>query len=133
MATKTTTTTRLSQADRSALLAFADLSDQLREARAALDAAERKVTAAENAALRVLAEKGPQVLQGRSYALGETMSLKTTADDAELADFARANGLKVSAPKPESCATATLRSAALKGLDVSPVCQVTTTPTVILT
>lgn len=129
----TKTTTRLTQADRSALLAFADLSDALREARAALDSAERKVVAAESAAMQVLATKGAQVLHGRTYSLGETMSLKTIATDSELAEFARANGLKVSSPKPESCATATLRSAAIKGLDVSAVCAVTTTPTVILT
>ena len=131
--TTTKTTTRLNANDRSELLRFADLSDQLREARAAMDAAERQLAAAEPAALRVLTDKGPQVLHGRTYALGESVSLKTIGTDAELADFARQNGLKVSAPKPESCATATLRSAALKGLDVSPVCTVTTTPTVILT
>jgi len=129
----TTKTARLNANDRAELLRFADLSDQLRTARATLDSAERQLAAAEPAALRVLADKGPQVLQGRTYSIGESVSLKTTGTDSELVEFARANGLKVSAPEPESCATATLRSAALKGLDVSEVCIVTTTPTVILT
>ena len=133
MATKTTTTTRISANDRAELLRFADLSDQARAARAALDAAERQLAAAEPAALSILRDKGAQVLHGRTYSLGDSISLQTTGTDAELAEFARNNGLKVSPAKPESCATATLRSAALKGLDVSDVCNVTTTPTVILT
>jgi hypothetical protein len=129
----TTKTPRINANDRSELLRFASLSDQLRDARAALDAAERAVKAAEPAALRALQEKGPQILHGRTYSIGESVSLSTTGTDAELADFARENGLKVSAPKPESCATATLRSAAIKGLDVSSVCSITRIPMVILT
>jgi hypothetical protein len=129
----TTKTPRLNSSDKSELLRFASLADELKDARAALDSAERAMKTAEPAALRILAEKGPQILQGRTYSLGESVSLSTTATDAALADFARENGLKVSPPKPESCATATLRSAALKGLDCSPVCSITRTPIVVLT
>jgi len=132
MTTKTPTP-RLNANDKSELLRFASLADALREARAALDSAERSLKTAEPAALRVLHEKGPQILHGRTYSIGESVSLSTTGTDAELAEFARANGLKVSPPKPESCATATIRSAALKGLDCSPVCTITRIPIVVLT
>jgi hypothetical protein len=133
MATTKTKTPRLNANDKSELLRFASLADEAREARAALDAAERALKTAEPSALRILTEKGPQILHGRTYSLGESVSLSTTGTDAELAEFARENGLKVSAPKPESCATATLRSAALKGLDCSAVCSITRTPIVVLT
>ncbi len=129
----TTKTPRMNVNDKSELLRFSALAEQLKDARAALDSAERAMKTAEPAALRILAEKGPQILQGRTYSLGESVSLSASATDAELAEFARKNGLKVSPPKPESCATATLKSAATKGLDVSSVCSITRTLIVVLT
>ena len=128
-----TKTPRLNTNDKSELMRFASLADQLRDARTALDSAERAMKTAEPAALRILTEKGPQILHGRTYSLGESVSLSATATDAELAEFARENGLKVSPPKPESCATATLKSAVTKGLDVSSVCSITRTPIIVLT
>ena len=130
--TTTTKNTRLTNTDRATLRSFAELSDNVSAARAALDAAERALTTAEPGALEILQGKGPQVVDGRSYSVGETLKVSATASDPELAQFARANGLKVTAPKPETLATATLRAAAIKGLDVSAVAEVTRTPVVVL-
>lgn len=131
--TTTTKPARLNNTERATLRNFAELSDNVRVAREALDKAERALTTAEPAALDVLQQKGPQVVDGRSFSVGETIKVSATADDSALADFARANGLKVSPPKPETLASATLRSAALKGVDVSAVAEVTRTPIVVLT
>lgn len=128
----TKTTTRLTNTDRAALRNFAELADTVRAARAALDAAERALTASEPGVLQILQEKGPQVVDGRSFSVGETLKVSATADDSELVQFARANGLKVTPPKPETLASATLRAAALKGLDVGAVAEVTRTPIVVL-
>jgi len=130
--TTTTKTARLTNTDRATLRDFAELADNVRAARAALDAAERALTTAEPGALEILQGKGPQVVDGRSFSIGETLKVSATADDSELVQFARANGLKVTPPKPETLASATLRSAALKGLDVGPVAEVTRTPIVVL-
>ena len=131
--TTTTKPARLTNTERATLRNFAELSDNVRAARAALDAAERELTTAEPAALEILQNKGPQVVDGRSFSIGETLKVSATADDAALAEFARQNGLKVSPPKPETLASATLRSAALKGVDVSAVAEVTRTPIIVLT
>ena len=128
----TKTTTRLNNTERTTLRNFSELSDNVRAAREALDKAERALTTAEPETLEILQAKGPQVVDGRSFAIGEAVKVSATADDATLADFARQNGLKVSPPKPETLASATLRSAALKGLDVSEVAEVTRTPIVVL-
>lgn len=128
----TTKTARLTNTERATLRNFAELSDNVRAAREALDKAERALTTAEPAALEVLQQKGAQVVDGRSYAIGEAVKVSATADDAALAQFARDNGLKVSPPKPETLASATLRSAALKGLDVSAVADVIRTPIIVL-
>ena len=130
--TTTTKPARLNNTERTTLRDFAELSDAVRTARAALDAAERALNTAEPGALEILQNKGAQVVDGRSYSVGETLKVSATADDAALAQFARANGLKVSPPKPETLASATLRSAALKGLDVSAVAEITRTPIVVL-
>jgi hypothetical protein len=128
----TTKSTRLNTTDRATLRNFAELADTVRAARAALDAAERALTAAEPGALEILQDKGPQVVDGRSFSIGEALKVSATASDPELAQFARDNGLKVTPPKPETLASATLRSAALKGLDVSAVAEVIRTPIVVL-
>lgn len=130
--TTTTKPARLNNTERATLRNFAELADAVRTARAALDSAERALTTAEPAALEILQAKGAQVVDGRSFAIGESVKVSATADDSTLADFARANGLKVSPPKPETLASSTLRSAALKGLDVSAVAEVIRTPIVVL-
>jgi len=128
----TTKTARLTNTERATLRNFAELADTVRAARAALDAAERALTTAEPGALEILQAKGAQVVDGRSFSIGEAVKVSATATDSELADFARANGLKVSPPKPETLASATLRAAALKGLDVSAVADVIRTPIIVL-
>ena len=110
--TTTTKSTRLNATDRAALRNFAELADNVRAARAALDAAERALTASEPGTLEILQAKGPQVVDGRSFSVGESV--------------------KVSPPKPETLASATLRAAAMKGMDVGAVAEVTRTPVVVL-
>lgn len=130
--TTTTKPARLTNTERAMLRKFAELSDAVRTARAALDAAERELNGAEPYSLAVLQQKGAQVVDGRSLTIGESVKVSATADDAELAQFARANGLKVTPPKPETLSSATLRAACLKGLDVSDVADVVRTPIVVL-
>lgn len=130
--TTTTKPARLNNTERTTLRNFAELSDNVRAARAALDSAERALNTAEPGTLEILQIKGAQVVDGRSFAIGESVKVSATASDAELTDFARANGLKVTPPKPETLASATLRAAALKGLDVSAVAEVTRTPVIVL-
>jgi hypothetical protein len=64
----------------------------------------------------------------RMVRLGESASVSAFAAHEDLAAFARQHGLKVSAPVPESCSTATLRSAHGKGVDISAVAEVTVSP-----
>jgi hypothetical protein len=128
----TTKPARLNNTERTTLRNFSELSDNVRAAREALDKAERALNTAEPGALEILQNKGAQVVDGRSFAIGESVKVSATASDAELTDFARANGLKVTPPKPETLASATLRAAALKGLDVSEVAEVTRTPVIVL-
>lgn len=130
--TTTTKPARLNNTERATLRNFAELSDNVRAARAALDAAERALTTAEPGALEILQNKGTQVVDGRSFSIGESVKVSATADDSTLAQFARANGLNVTPPKPETLASATLRAACLKGLDVSAVAEVTRTPIIVL-
>lgn len=128
----TTKPARLNNTERTTLRNFSELSDNVRAAREALDKAERALNTAEPGALEILQNKGAQVVDGRSFAIGESVKVSATADDAALAQFARENGLKVSPPKPETLASATLRAAALKGLDVSAVAEVIRTPVIVL-
>ena len=58
----TKTTNRLTAAAKDVLRTYAALADNVRAARATLDAAERALTAAEPAALEILRQSGPQIL-----------------------------------------------------------------------
>lgn len=51
----------------------------------------------------------------------EKRSFELTAEPEQLIAFARAHGLNTTAPKPASVAPATIRAAALRGIDVSAV------------
>ena len=128
----TTKTARLNNTERATLRNFWELSDNVRAAREALDKAERALNTAEPETLEILQNKGAQVVDGRSFAIGQTVKVSATATDAALAQFARDNGLNVTPPKPETLASATVRAAALKGLDVSAVAEVTRTPIIVL-
>jgi len=103
-------------------IAVRELATQLAEAEAAQQAAEETARAAGF-------HSGVVEYKGTSYSIATTSTQKfsLSADDAELVQFARAHGLKTTAPKPESCSSATIRAAALKGIDVSQVCDITTT------
>ena len=51
----------------------------------------------------------------------EKRSFELTAEPAELVEFASRHGLSITEPKPASVAPATIRAAALRGVDVSSV------------
>jgi len=55
----------------------------------------------------------------------EKRSFELTAQPAELVQFAMKHGLSTTAPKPASVAPATIRAAALRGIDVSSVADET--------
>ena len=101
----------------------------VRELAAALEAAERELQEIE-AEAREAGFVGCDIMyKGTIYVIttSRTQKFSITAEDAALVEFARAHGLKTTAPKPESCSSATIRAAALKGIDVSQVCDITTT------
>lgn len=51
----------------------------------------------------------------------EKRSFETTAEPKQLVEFAQKHGLSTTDPKPASVAPATIRAAALRGIDVSSV------------
>jgi len=51
----------------------------------------------------------------------EKRSFELTAEPAELVEFAQRHGLNTTEPRPASVAPATIRAAALRGVDVSSV------------
>lgn len=51
----------------------------------------------------------------------EKRSFETTAEPKQLVEFAMKHGLSTTEPKPASVAPATIRAAALRGIDVSSV------------
>ena len=101
----------------------------VRELAAELAAAEKHLQEIENRARAAGFYAGTTTYKGTTYSINTTTTQKfsLTAEDAELVAFAKAHGLKTSAPKPESCSSSTIRAAALRGIDVSSVCDVTTT------
>lgn len=60
-----------------------------------------------------------------TIARSEKRSFETTAEPEQLVQFAMKHGLSTTAPKPASVAPATIRAAALRGVDVSSVASVT--------
>lgn len=52
-------------------------------------------------------------------------SFTLTAEPAALVEFARQHGLTTTPPKPETVAPATIRAAALRGIDVADVAEET--------
>ena len=100
-----------------------------RQAQAALDLAQAELLAAEEAARADGFTAAVIAYRGASYSVntGTTFKLETTATDEQLVEFAKANGLKIQAPKPASCSASTLRAAYGRGLDVSSVATVTET------
>lgn len=53
-------------------------------------------------------------------------SFTLTAEPEQLVQFAQAHGLAITAPKPATVAPATIRAAALRGIDVADVADETT-------
>ena len=101
----------------------------VRELAAELAAAEKHLQEIENRARAAGFHSGVTTYKGTTYSIAtaEKQSYSLTAEDADLVKFAKAHGLKTTAPKPESCSSATIRAAALKGIDVSQVADITTT------
>lgn len=55
----------------------------------------------------------------------EKRSFETTAEPKQLVEFAQKHGLSTTEPRPASVAPATIRAAALRGIDVSSVASET--------
>lgn len=55
----------------------------------------------------------------------EKRSFETTAEPEQLVEFAQKHGLSTTEPRPASVAPATIRAAALRGIDVSSVASET--------
>lgn len=95
--------------------------------RHALAVSELKQREAElKRAQNALAEHWPPTAQTLATDRGtivrsEKRSFETTAEPAELVQFAQKHGLSTTEPKPASVAPATIRAAALRGIDVSSV------------
>lgn len=112
--------------------------DTAKAAKAIADGAKAELERIEKETIEVLVgafggEAGKQwsvAVNGtdRMVRLGEAVSVSAFAAHEDLAAFARQHGLKVSAPVPESCSTATLRSAHGKGVNISAVAEVTLSP-----
>ena len=100
----------------------------VRELAAELAAAEKHLQEIEDRARAAGFFAGVTTYKGTTYSIATTekQSFSISADDAALVQFARAHGLKTTAPKPESCSSSTIRAAALRGIDVSQVCDITT-------
>ena len=54
-------------------------------------------------------------------------------DQAKALEYAKANGLKIQEPRPESVNTNTLRTRALDGVLPEGICQITETPVIVIT
>jgi hypothetical protein len=100
----------------------------VRELAAALEAAERELQEIEAEARAAGFIGCDCMLKGTLYVIttSRTQKFSISADDSALVEFAKRHGLKTTPPKPESCSSATIRAAALRGIDVSSVCDVTT-------
>jgi hypothetical protein len=100
----------------------------VRELASELAAAEKHLQEIETRARAAGFFAGVTTYKGSTYSIAtaEKQSYSLTAEDSELVQFARRHGLKTSAPKPESCSSSTIRAAALRGIDVTSVCDVTT-------
>ena len=123
--TATKTTARRSET----FLAYVDAYRNHAEIVATLKAAEKELSSITELMGAAWPEDSDQVKTPRgTICRAEKTSLSITATDSELVDFARAHGLKTTAPKPESVASATLRAAAGRGIDVSSVCTVDVSP-----
>ena len=120
------TTASVTRKHARAIVAAAITVRDLASALAVAEAHQREVEAEARAAgfnSAVIEYKG----EGYTIATAQKQSFSISADDAALVEFARRHGLKTTPPKPESCSSATIRAAALKGIDVTSVCDVTTT------
>jgi hypothetical protein len=100
----------------------------VRELAAELAAAEKHLQEIESRARAAGFFAGVTTYKGTTYSIAtaEKQSYSLTAEDSSLVEFARKHGLKTTAPKPESCSSATIRAAALRGIDVSAVCDIIT-------
>ena len=123
-ATKTTTNRRSA-----VFLEFCDAYRNVAELSASLKAAERELASIQELMQASWPTDTDQVKTARGVITrAEKTSFSITASDSELVAFAAAHGLKTTSPKPESVASATLRAAAGRGIDVSAVCSVETSP-----
>ena len=123
--TATKTTTRRSET----FLAFVDAYKNHTELVNSLKAAERELASISELMAAAWPTDCDEVKTPRGTIRRAILaSYKITAEDSQLVDFARAHGLKTTSPKPESVASATLRAAASRGIDVSAVCSVETSP-----
>ena len=123
--TATKTTTRRSEA----FLEFVDAYRNHTELLASLKAAEKELASTSELMAAAWPADCDEVRTPRGVIRRATLhSYKINATDAELVQFAQQHGLKTTSPKPESVASATLRAAAGRGIDVSAVCSVETSP-----
>ena len=108
---------------------FVDAYRNVAELSASLRAAEKELASITELMQASWPADADQVKTPRgTICRAEKTSFSITATDAELVQFAAVHGLKTTSPKPESVASATLRAAAGRGIDVSAVCSVETSP-----
>ena len=120
------TTASVTRKHARAIVAAAITVRELASALAVAESHQREVEAEARAA----GFQGGEILyKGEQYSIATatTQKFSVTAEDAELVAFAKAHGLKTTPPRPESCSSSTIRAAALRGIDVSQVCDVITT------
>ena len=123
--------------DLSAVVEFVRISDRLAKLAADTKKAEAELQAIESLALSRVPSDGTLLVlevdgSTRTVKCGEKVSVKQTASDADAVAFAQLHGLKTSTRSPEILAPATLRAAALKGVDVSEIAEKTTSPVLIV-
>jgi hypothetical protein len=123
--------------DLSAVVEFVRISDRLAKLAADTKKAEAELKAMERLAMARVPSDGSLLVvevdgATRTVKCGDKVSYTQTASDADAVAFAQLHGLNVSVRSPEILAPATLRSAALKGLDVSDIAQKTTSPVLIV-
>lgn len=125
----TTTTPTTSANSKTHARALVRCNLAMREAQAILDRAQQELIEAETAAREAGFVEASVLWRSTRYQVtsGTVFKLSTTGTDEQLVEFARANGLKTTEPRPASCSASTLRAAYAKGLDVSSVASITET------
>lgn len=115
-------TTKISKSTKSAAELYAAAYREHAAAALALREAEQALTTA-TAVLEAVWPAGQVYLETKSGVIKQAVktSYSLTAEPAALVEFAKQHGLNTTEPKPASVAPATIRAAALRGVDVSSV------------